>query len=250
MSFADPKASRPTVTSSTGPDLVTPKRFAIYYMPPSDAPWARFATRWLGWDAETGTEPPAPDVPGLPHPREEITATPRKYGLHATMKPPFRLAKGATRDDLEAAAEALAARSSPVTLDSLALTRLGRFLALCPTGDQGALGELAGKWVSELDAFRAPPEEEELARRRAGGLTAAQEENLLRWGYPYVMESFRFHITLSGRLSPADLDATANALETQLGDLLPAPFTIDTLAIAGEGEDGRFRLLRRLIFTG
>ena len=204
---------------------MTPKRFAIYYMPPADAPWARFATRWLGWDAETGAEPPAPEVPGLPLARDEITATPRKYGLHATMKPPFRLAEGATRDYLEAAAEALAARSSPVTLDGLALTRLGRFLALCPTGDQGALGELAGACVSELDAFRAPPGEEELARRRAGGLTAAQDENLLRWGYPYVMESFRFH-------------------------LLPAPFVIGDLALAGEAPNGRFRLLRRLPLTG
>ena len=40
------------------------------------------------------------------------------------------------------------------------------------------------------------------------GLTDRQEALLTQWGYPYVMEEFRFHITLTGALDPAHLDAT------------------------------------------
>ncbi|PKP65441.1 MAG: phosphonate metabolism protein, partial [Alphaproteobacteria bacterium HGW-Alphaproteobacteria-8] len=70
-------------------------RFALYYAPPP-GPLADFAADWLGWDATAGREMPHPIVPGLPGPVEELTRAPRKYGLHGTLKPPFRLAQGAT----------------------------------------------------------------------------------------------------------------------------------------------------------
>ena len=224
---------------------MTFQRYAIYYAPPADADWSRFATRWLGWDMETGTEAPHPEVADLPLSVAEITATPRKYGLHATIKPPFRLAEGMTRAGLEIACADLCASLAPVTLDGLELTRLGRFLALCPTGDTTALNALAARAVEALDAFRAPAPDSELARRRAAGLSPAQEQNLLRWGYPYVMEEFRFHITLSGKLAKPELGPVTEALAQHLAAGLPVPFTIPDLALMGEAEDGRFHLIHR-----
>ena len=50
--------------------------------------------------------------------------------------------------------------------------------------------------------FARPPGAAELERRRKAGLSAAQEKMLLRWGYPYVLDEFRFHLTLTGRLQP------------------------------------------------
>ena len=226
------------------------QRYAIYYAPPADAAWARFATGWLGWDMETGTEAPHPQVAGLPLPVGEITATPRKYGLHATIKPPFRLARGTTRAELEDACAALCDRLAPLRLDGLALARLGRFLALRPEGDTAALAALATRTVEALDGFRAPAPEAELARRRAAGLSPAQEENLMRWGYPYVMGEFRFHITLSGKLAKDDLSAVEEALARDLAPLLPAPFEIPDLALMGEAEDGRFHLIHRYTLSG
>ncbi|WP_028093816.1 DUF1045 domain-containing protein [Pseudodonghicola xiamenensis] len=226
------------------------KRYAIYYAPPVAADWSRFATRWLGWDMETGAGAPHPQVAGLPRPVAEITATPRKYGLHATIKPPFRLAEGMTRDGLEAACADLCATLAPLAFDGLVLSRLGRFLALRPSGDQTALSVLAARAVEVLDRFRAPAPESELARRRAAGLSPAQEENLLRWGYPYVMEEFRFHITLTGKLAKGDLPAVEDALARDLGPLLPAPFAIPDLALMGEDDTGRFHLIHRYALSG
>ncbi|MDQ2095943.1 DUF1045 domain-containing protein [Rhodalgimonas zhirmunskyi] len=219
-------------------------RHAIYYAP-EPGPLARFGAAWLGWDADTGTPVPHPDVPGLPLPLEEITQTPRKYGLHGTIKPPFRLSEGLDQPRLEQAISDLCHGLSPVTLDGLALSALGSFLALTPTGDMTPLSDLAAEVVRALDPFRAPATEEELEKRRNARLSPRQEANLIRWGYPYVMEDFRFHITLTGRLPKSARKATEAALAPVLALLLPHPFKIESLCHFGEDERGRFHLLKR-----
>jgi len=226
------------------------KRFAIYYTPPQDADWARFATRWLGWDMAAGSAAPHPDIPDLPRPVSEITATPRKYGLHGTIKPPFRLAEGQTAGHLAAACASLCAGLAPVRLDGLHLARLGRFLALRPLGGEEPLNQLAATCVRDLDAFRAPASEAELARRRAGGLSPTQDSNLTTWGYPHVMQDFRFHITLTGRLPRTDLPATEAALHAALDGMTPAPFILDALSLVGEDDNGLFHLIHRYALSG
>jgi putative phosphonate metabolism protein len=227
---------------------VTFTRYAIYFAPPHGADWSRFGASWLGWDMETGAEVTHPDVPGLDV--AAITATPRKYGLHATMKPPMRLAEGSSLADLEAACATLAATQAPVTLERLQLARLGRFLALRPLGDESALNAVASACVTELDAFRAPAPEAELARRRGTGLSPEQDKNLVTWGYPYVLDQFRFHITLTGKLPKPDLPAVEEALQAHLIPLLPAPFVINDLSLMGEDGEGRFHLIHRYALTG
>ncbi|NIZ15280.1 DUF1045 domain-containing protein [Phaeobacter sp. HF9A] len=218
-------------------------RYAIYYAPPADAAWSNWATQWLGWDMEAGTELSPLAAEGLDV--ASITATPRKYGLHATMKPPMRLAEGRDEAQLRAACAALASHQAPVSLQGLEIARLGRFLALRPLGDEAALNALAAACVTELDAFRAPASEAELERRRAANLSPEQEQNLTRWGYPYVLEQFRFHITLTGKLPKGDLPAVEAYLATELAPVLPKPFVIRDLALMGEAPDGRFHLIQR-----
>ncbi|MBN9887360.1 DUF1045 domain-containing protein [Salipiger abyssi] len=222
-------------------------RFAIYYAP-EPGPFAEFCASWLGWDAATGTLRAHPELPGLPRPVAEITATPRKYGFHGTLKPPFRLT--GSRAALEADLAALAARLAPAEMPGLTLSRLGSFLALTPEGDTTALAALAAETVRALDTHRAPPTEAELERRRKARLSPAQEDNLARWGYPYVMEEFRFHLTLSGRLSAEDATQTAEALEPVLAPLLPRPFRVGALVLFGEAPDGRFHILHRYVLAG
>ncbi len=218
-------------------------RYAIYYAPPAEAAWSKWATGWLGWDMEAGCATALPDAGALDV--ATITATPRKYGLHATMKPPMQLATGTDEDALRAACAALAATRAPVRLEGLQVERLGRFLALRPLGDVHALNALAAACVTELDAFRAPASDAEIEKRRAAGLSAEQDTNLIQWGYPYVLDQFRFHITLTGKLPKGDLPAVEDYLETELAPLLPQPFEINDLALMGEAEDGRFHLIQR-----
>ncbi|EDM72442.1 hypothetical protein RAZWK3B_09331 [Roseobacter sp. AzwK-3b] len=225
------------------------RRYAIYYTP-APGPLSQVCSAWLGWDMTTGNELAHPDVAGLPLPVAQITETPRKYGLHATMKPPFRLAQGATPAMLDDALASFCAQRPAVTMDGLELARLGRFLALRPLGNEGPLNALAADIVRGFNAFRAPLTEAEMARRREAGLTPEQDALLRAWGYPYVMDQFRFHITLTGKLPVAQARQTAQALGPVLTPLLPAPFVIDALSLAGEDAKGRFHLISRHAFTG
>ncbi|MEM9641449.1 MAG: DUF1045 domain-containing protein [Pseudomonadota bacterium] len=219
-------------------------RFAIYYVPP-EGTLADFGAKWLGWDVVTGRDVRQFDLPDL----HDITMTPRKYGFHGTLKPPFKLAEGQTMQALEHAAAALAEMLSPATCDGLQLTALGRFLALTPKGSMDGLQRLAGACVRDLDMFRAPAREAELARRRKAGLSTRQEALLAQWGYPYVFEEFRFHLTLSGRLPEDELRGWTDALQDHLPDL-PTPFVMDQIALCGERQDGRFELIHRYTLTG
>lgn len=175
---------------------------------------------------------------------------PRKYGFHATVKPPFRLAERCTQADLVAAFTTHCAHSAPVTLDGLELAQLGRFLALVPTGDTQALNALAADTVRDLDAFRAALSDADLARRRASGLTPEQDALLLQWGYPYVMDQFRCHYTLSGKLPKAQAGQLRAALDPVVTPLVPQPFTLDTLSLCGEDAEGRFHLVHRATLSG
>ena len=219
-------------------------RFAIYYVPP-DGPLANFGASWLGWDVLRGVDAPQHDLPGL----HDITMTPRKYGFHGTLKPPFQLKDGHTLDDLAAATADLATKLTTVYCDALELVPLARFLGLTPRGDLKPLQRLAEACVRDLDKFRAPASDAELARRRKGGLSPRQEALLMQWGYPYVMEEFRFHLTLTGRLPTADIPVWSATVRRHLPDL-PTPFAIDQIALCGERRDGRFELLHRYTLAG
>ncbi len=220
------------------------QRLAIFYLP-EDRALAAFGASWLGWDVETGTPCPQPDVEGI----GGFTSTPRKYGFHGTLKPPFRLAEDTDIESVTAGLTRFAQATAPVQLEGLRLSRIGRFLALVPEGESTALDQLAFACVRDFDRFRRRPGADELARRRAVGLTPRQEELLTTWGYPYVADEFRFHLTLTGKLAPDARTAAKAALTTLLPDL-PRPCTINSIALAGEREDGMFQMIHRYPLTG
>lgn len=219
-------------------------RYAVYYLPP-DGPLSDFGATWLGWDVSRAEEVAQAPVPGL----AEATAAPRKYGLHATLKPPFRLAAGTTPGQLEEAVARVARGCAAARCDRLELSHLGRFLALVPVGNTRDISRVAGTCVKDLDIFRSPPDDAELHRRRRARLSDRQEAMLRQWGYPHVLEEFRFHMTLTGSLPKADIPMWIKTVSTRLPEL-PAPFMLDEIALVGEREDGRFALIRRHALTG
>lgn len=224
-------------------------RYAVFYTPP-DGAFRRFGAGWLGWDPQTGSDVVTPDVPGLPLPVPEVTETPKRYGLHATIKPPFRLAAGQTEAVLLQALKQFCRGRAPVNLDGLELAQLGRFLALVPEGDAQGVMDLAADAVRALDSYRAPMDAAERDRRSTPSLSPAQRAMLEQWGYPYVMEAFRFHITLSGKLPKAQASAVREVLKPYLEPLLPRPFCLDALSLMGEDPAGRFHLIERVSLSG
>jgi putative phosphonate metabolism protein len=223
-------------------------RYAIYWAP--EGALANATAHWLGWDPAMGSTLPHPILPGLPRSIAEITATPRTYGFHGTVKPPFRLAAGTDAAALHAATQTLCARLDPITLSGLALHALGGFIALTPVGGQTALATLAADVVATLDTFRAPPSEAEIARRRPDRLTDRQRGYLARWGYPYVMEEFQFHLTLTGDLPASEVPEVMAVLDPLLAPVLPRPLHIDSLCLFGQAQGGMFRLLHRYTLSG
>jgi len=178
-------------------------RYAVYYAPEEDsALWTR-GSAWLGRDAASGAAVAQPVLPGLPLP--ELTDSPRRYGLHATVKAPFHLAEGRTEAELLAAVADFAAAEAAFDLPPLTVGGLGRFLALVPGAPCPPLAAMAERCVRGLDAFRAPPSGQELARRRPDALPPREHAYLLDWGYPYVLDAYRFHITLSDSIDDATM---------------------------------------------
>ncbi len=218
-------------------------RAALYYAPAQDDPLWDAACTWLGRDAVTGGVIAQPDLPGI----AEITADARRYGFHATLKPPMRLRTGL--DALLRDAESLASGLASFDLPPLRIADLEGFLALRETSLCPPLQALADACVRELDHHRALPSEAELARRRRGGLPPRQEEYLRDWGYPYVFADWRFHMTLTRRLSADEKVLLLPDLETRLAPALAQPRRVDTLCVFTEPVGGgdftiaaRFRL--------
>jgi putative phosphonate metabolism protein len=209
-------------------------RYALYFAPPP-GPLAETASSWLGRDAESGSEraPPDPELGAL-------TVKARRYGFHATLKAPFRLAEGLSEDDLCAAVEVFAAGQRPFCIPGLCVAVLDGFLALVPDGDAESLNAFASKVVTRFERFRAPLTESERARRQPERLTERQRVLLEEYGYPYVLDEFRFHMTLTDRLTETQAARLRPLAETLFAPVLPRPFPLGRLAVFGEDADGLF----------
>jgi putative phosphonate metabolism protein len=219
-------------------------RHALYFLPPKGSGLEDFGDSWLGWSVTEGRVVAHPQIADLPI--ATLTERPRKYGFHGTLKAPFRLADGVRESDLISTATALASSIPAFEMPALQIARLGSFLALVPQQPSAELQQLASSLVRELDPLRAPLSDAELVRRRSAGLTPAQEMLLTKWGYPYVMDEFRFHLTLSGKLQADELQNLKSILQNHISPLTQTPVRVDDVGLVGEAEDGRFHLIRRL----
>ncbi|MBY8917140.1 DUF1045 domain-containing protein [Nitratireductor rhodophyticola] len=214
-------------------------RYAIYFTPEQDDPLTRAAARWLGRDAFTGM--PLTPVEAGPFSAAEIsfhTAAARRYGFHATLKAPFRLAEGQSEQGLIQALTKFCAQMEPVTIPRAVVRRLDGFFALVPEERSERLDALAGSIVESFEPFRAPLTANELERRNPENLSPGQLKNLHKWGYPYVFEEFRFHMTLTGRVPQAEAPRMERAIDAFFGPLLSEPLEIGSLALFIESEPG------------
>ena len=209
-------------------------RAARYYAPAADdSLWARGA-EWLGRDAATGAPRAQPALPDI----AAVTAEPRLYGFHATLKPPMALREGVRWEDVLRTTQTIAAGIPAFDLPALAVADLHGFLALRETAPSPALQALADACTAGADPLRAPPEEVELARRRRGGLTPAQEANLLGWGYPYVFATWTFHMSLTRRLSAAEHVRIRPVANAWFGYALSLPRRVADICLFVQREAG------------
>ncbi|WP_439371496.1 DUF1045 domain-containing protein [Bradyrhizobium sp. DASA03120] len=220
-------------------------RYAIYFAAGADSALSRFGAELLGYDAHTGDELPFPQqalhvVPDW----RDVSADPRKYGFHATLKAPMALASGKTEAGLMAACAAFAGKARPVPVIRPVVDAISGFIAVIPTEPVEALQELAADCVRNFDAYRAPLTAEERARRKPEKLSERQREYLARWGYPYVMEEFRFHMTLTGRLDAERRGPILAMLRDRFAALRLDALEINRITLfRQDGAKARFRIV-------
>lgn len=218
---------------------VEKKRYAISFTPPPYDALAIIGANWLGRNAFSGVtlEPQMIHGCGL-HEMAYHTAVPRRYGFQAMLKSPFALADGVSEGMLLKTLMRFTMDWEPFLLPPLAITRFRDMLTLVPVVNSPAMESLAAAVVSDLDHFRAPMSETELERRDTDGLTPAQFANLHRWGEPDVMSAFHFHMTLTGKLAPQDMNRIERILMDFFGPVLLEPVEVSNIALFVEEEPG------------
>ncbi len=215
-------------------------RLAAYHLPGGEL--GDWGAAWLGWDPRRGVEVVQPKLTGLPLSVRDLTATPRRYGFHATIKAPFRLAAGASIDDALASLRRIASEYSPFAMPLQLFDDWG-ILCLRPATQPDALQRLERALVHGLDHLRAPLTTDEIARRDPARLTPEGRANLTAWGYPHVLGLFQYHLTLSGALPTSELRAAKAALQPVMNRLLTRPMQLRSIALLGEDAAGHFHVI-------
>jgi putative phosphonate metabolism protein len=216
-------------------------RYAIYFSPAQDSPWWAFGAHWLGRD-EFGDVPLAQPAltPLLSADLSAITSEPRRYGFHATLKAPFHLNDRHSAEGVLERLRALAATLRPVALGPLHAVTLGNFVALVPALVPEGLQALAAACVKGLDDLRAPLSQAGLARRRIEHLDERECMLLQLFGYPYVLDRFRLHFTLSGPVDPSVAQRIIQVVADPVARLnAVAPLVLDRLCLFVEAAPGR-----------
>lgn len=223
-------------------------RYAIYFAPPAGSPFEDCGARALGRNPSTGAPVQIAPVEGLDEDALlAATDSPRRYGFHGTLKAPFRLVEGAKPSDLLTAAETLANSIPAFEIPALKIGLIGGFVALVSDRPVAALQNLATTCVTELDTFRAPMTAAERERRNPAKLSERQRAYLDQFGYPYVVEEFRFHLTLSERSDDATGAKIAASREILFADLLGKPVPIDAISIFQQvSPDAPFHIVQQV----
>jgi len=222
-------------------------RYAIYYTAAQSSALDRFGASLLGYDAYGGDELPFPDgvMQTIPDWRD-LTHDPRKYGFHATLKAPMVLADGKAEAQLAAACELFADLARPVPVIQPVVDSISGFIAVIPAEPSAELELLAADATKAFDPFRAPLSPEDHARRNPAALTPRQRDYLDRWGYPYVFEEFRFHMTLTGRLPAERREQVVAMLRERFAATGIGPLAIDAIALCRQDNpNSRFRVIGR-----
>jgi putative phosphonate metabolism protein len=230
--------------------MTSPARYALYYTPAAESDLDRLGAALLGYDCHTGAEIAQPVLDGIaPEEVHSLTAEPRRYGFHGTLKAPFALDAGISPQDLTSAVHAFAAEWPAFEVGTISPRPLGRFIALTPDACSSDLVLFAAECVAAFDRFRAPVTERDRQRRGADRLSPRHRALFERWGYPYVFDQFRFHMTLTGSLPEERQDAWIAAISRYIDR--PKPLIIDALTLMIQpSPEARFHVVGRYELKG
>jgi hypothetical protein len=226
-------------------------RYAIYYVPPADSALFRLGSALLGYDCRTGEDLTPPDDAHLPLDWSALVAPARRYGFHGTLKAPFRHVPGRDEEELCRTVDVFAQVPRERVAVRPVVRALGAFVAVVPAARDAALDGLGADCVTRFDAFRAPMTAADRTRRLTAPLSMRELQNLDRWGYPYVFEDFRFHMTLTGPIDASRRDGIVSTLSTRLvGATNAGELVIDRIALVRQDSaEARFRVVHDAVLS-
>ena len=214
-------------------------RLAIYFVPDPDTELYQFASNWLGYDIRDAREIPyAKALLRINPQHEELVAPARRYGFHATLKAPFRLRDGENVEKIVEGLQEFSGRFRKFTVPSLQFRTFSSFTCLVPEIEQTEIKKIADQLVRDFDRFRSPLTQEELDKRMAKKVNARQIDLLRQWGYPYVFDCYRFHMTLTGTLptDPVKKNEIQQQLRRYFEPVLKQPLCFNTISLVCEPD--------------
>ena len=226
------------------------ERYAIYYAPLENSELDIFGKCWLGWDPYKGSQTTKSDFSKLPDFEKfsKFVVAPKQYGFHGTIKAPFRLKDGFTYNDLENQVGEISKQIHSFYLDQLIIKKLGNFIGLIPTNNL-KVNAVSNKFVKELDYLRDELSESEIKKRKPHKLTSNQKQLLFKWGYPYVFNEFKFHLTLTSKLNNVEIDDVFKSLQNILKQVNLSKINFNNICIFGQKSDEKFYFIKRFKFN-
>ncbi len=226
------------------------KRYAIYYVPSENSELDLFGKCWLGWDPYKGEETTKSDLSKLPSFKKfsSLVLTPKQYGFHGTIKAPFKLKNEYTYNDLENKVREISKQIHSFYFDQLIIEKLGNFIGLIPTNNL-KVNAVSNKFVEELDYLRDELSESEIKKRKPHKLTSNQKQMLFKWGYPYVFDEFKFHLTLTSKLNVVEIDDVFRSLQNILKQVNLNKISFNNICIFGQKSDEKFYFVQRFNFN-
>ncbi len=163
----------------------------------------------------------------------------------------MRLRDGQTPESFAKAAKRFCESEAAFALPRLKLSKLHGFLALVPSQPSAELERLAGRIVAYFEPFRARLNADECARRNPERLNPRMARKLASWGYPYVFTDFKFHITLTARLTPEDTALLEPVYRALLEPILDTPLAFDHITVFRQAApDQPFQVWHRFALRG
>jgi len=226
-------------------------RYAIYYAPPKESSLEEFGRYWFGWD---------PLNAKLINNKRRINYLNRfgiknlinidknvliakKYGFHGTLIPPFKLNKNYSTNTLFKKTEEIAKKLKKFKFYKFKLKKINNFYAFVQNKKNNNINKLSNRLVRELFKFRSPLTKKEIDRRNPSKLSKLQLNILYKWGYPYLMSEFNFHMTLASEVKGNKLYLELKKIERNKEIILNEINNFDKIYIFGENQKGMFENL-------
>ena len=226
-------------------------RYAIYYAPPKESSLEEFGRYWFGWD---------PLNAKLINNKHRINylnrfgiknlinidknvLIPKKYGFHGTLIPPFKLNKNYSTNTLFKKTEDIAKKFKKFKFYKFKLKKINNFYAFVQNKKNNNINKLSNRLVRELFKFRSPLTKKEIDRRNPSKLSKLQLNILYKWGYPYIMSEFNFHMTLASEVTGNKLYFELKKIEKNKEIILNEINNFDKIYIFGENQKGMFENL-------